>query len=207
MASRAPNGSSISRTSASCARARASATRWRMPPDSSCGRLSAKPVEVHQLEQLVRPAPGVRLRGTPAQLEASSMLPATVSHGNSAASWNIERRVDRRRSTVPAVGWSRPATRLSSVLLPQPEAPTRHTNSPGCARRARPGRGRARASGPSPKPSTRRRSAAGPGMAGTRIRGTCATCRSVWRVVTRPSTSGAALGEEIVQEARGRRCR
>ena len=42
MASSAPNGSSISSTSASCASARASATRWRMPPESSCGRRLAK---------------------------------------------------------------------------------------------------------------------------------------------------------------------
>ena len=33
----------MSRTSASWASARARATRWRMPPDSSCGRLSPKP--------------------------------------------------------------------------------------------------------------------------------------------------------------------
>src|SRR2546422_2311914 len=31
---------------------------------------------------------------------------------------------------APSVGWSRPATRLSSVLLPQPECPIRLTNSP-----------------------------------------------------------------------------
>ena len=43
MASRAPKGSSMSRTSASWAKARAMATRWRMPPDSSKGRLVAKP--------------------------------------------------------------------------------------------------------------------------------------------------------------------
>ena len=39
-------------------------------------------------------------------------------------------RCGRRRRRWPAVGGSRPATRLSSVLLPQPEAPTRQTNSP-----------------------------------------------------------------------------
>ena len=42
IASSAPNGSSMRRTSASCASARARATRWRMPPDSSCGSLSPK---------------------------------------------------------------------------------------------------------------------------------------------------------------------
>src|SRR5262245_48388428 len=34
------------------------------------------------------------------------------------------------RSTVPVVGLSRPATMLSSVLLPQPEWPISVTNSP-----------------------------------------------------------------------------
>src|SRR5260370_16683138 len=34
------------------------------------------------------------------------------------------------RRMVPAVGFSRPATRLSSVLLPQPEWPISVTNSP-----------------------------------------------------------------------------
>src|SRR5580658_7591457 len=58
------------------------------------------------------------------------MLPAAVSHGNSAGSWNISAtRPDA--VTVPAVGWSRPATRLSSVDLPQPDAPIRQVNSPG----------------------------------------------------------------------------
>ena len=36
-ASSAPNGSSISSSGASWISARAIATRWRMPPDSSCG--------------------------------------------------------------------------------------------------------------------------------------------------------------------------
>ena len=43
IASSAPNGSSMSRTSAPCASARARATRCRIPPDSSCGRRSPNP--------------------------------------------------------------------------------------------------------------------------------------------------------------------
>src|ERR1017187_2730989 len=35
----------------------------------------------------------------------------------------------------PDVGWSRPATSDSRVLLPQPEAPIRQTNSPGATDR------------------------------------------------------------------------
>ena len=130
MASSAPNGSSMSSTSASCASARASATRWRMPPESSCGRRLREVAEVHHLEQLVGARPCARARRTPASFSASSTLPRTVSHGNSAASWNIRPVRSACTSTVPGVGWSRPATRLSSVLLPQPDAPSRQTNSP-----------------------------------------------------------------------------
>ncbi len=67
-----------------------------------------------------------RLR-TPRRRRARATLPATVSQGNRAASWNIKA---VRPSTVicPAVGeW--PASRWSIVLFPHPEAPTRHTNS------------------------------------------------------------------------------
>ena len=57
------------------------------------------------------------------------MLPVTVSHGNSADSWNMS---PVRPSTVavPRDGRSRPARMLSNVLFPQPDAPSRHTNSP-----------------------------------------------------------------------------
>src|SRR6185503_16450603 len=39
------------------------------------------------------------------------------------------------RSTCPDVGWSYPASMLSSVVLPQPEGPTIATNSPSMIRR------------------------------------------------------------------------
>ena len=88
MASSAPNGSSISSTSASCDSARASATRWRIPPDSSCGRFLA-----NSLRCTSSSSSSTRtLRssfGTLRSLSARSMLPRAVSHGNSAASWNI----------------------------------------------------------------------------------------------------------------------
>ena len=58
--------------------------------------------------------------------------------------------VARRR--VPAVGWSRPATRLSSVHLPQPEAPTRQTNSPAATSSDDPVEGRHRARRPCRRP-------------------------------------------------------
>ena len=72
---------------------------------------------------------------------ASSMLRSTVSQGNSAASWKSSA---GRPSTeiVPLAGRSRPAMRLSSVVLPQPDAPTRQRNSP--ARTSREMRSRAK---------------------------------------------------------------
>ena len=68
----------------------ASATRWRIPPDSSCGRFVGEIAEVHHLEQVVRARARVRRDGTSASFKASSTLPRAVSHGNSAASWNIK---------------------------------------------------------------------------------------------------------------------
>ena len=66
MASRAPKGSSMSSTSASWAKARAMATRWRMPPESSKGCLSAKPSRWTVLQQLHRPLAALGLAARPA---------------------------------------------------------------------------------------------------------------------------------------------
>src|SRR5690606_35096904 len=72
--------------------------------------------------------------GTPRSFRASSMFLPAVSQGNSACSWNISA---GRPSVVmvPALGRSSPATRLSRVDLPQPDAPSRVTNSPGATSR------------------------------------------------------------------------
>ena len=64
-------------------------------------------------------------RGTPAARSGISMLRAADSHGNSADSWNISATCRPPADTSPAVGWSRPATRFSRVLLPHPDAPIR----------------------------------------------------------------------------------
>ena len=128
IASSAPNGSSIKRMSASWANARARAPRWRMPPDSWCGRLSPNPsrctADTNWSTRARRSA-----FGTPARRSGSSMLAATVSHGKSADSWNIKAGRPAT-STVPDVGVSSPATRLRIVDLPQPDVPIRQTNSP-----------------------------------------------------------------------------
>ena len=88
IASSAPNGSSIRTRSASWARTRASATRWRIPPDSSCGRCSSRPSRCTSGEQLAD-AVGPLGAGTPRRRSARSTLPPTVSHGMRVASWNI----------------------------------------------------------------------------------------------------------------------
>src|SRR5690348_4589342 len=130
IASSAPNGSSISSTSASWASARASATRCRMPPDSWCGRLAPNPVRC-----TVSSSSPVRWRRSalprPRARSASSTLPAAVSHGNSAGSWNMNATRAPPVATSPDVGCSSPATSDSRVDLPQPEAPMRQVNSPG----------------------------------------------------------------------------
>ena len=129
MASRAPKGSSMRRMSASWAKARAMATRWRMPPESSCGRLSPKP---WRWTVWRRCSASLRrsFLGIPRSLSASSMFARTVSQGNSAASWKI-RATRPRRSMVPADGVSRSAMRFSRVLLPHPDAPTRQRSFAG----------------------------------------------------------------------------
>src|SRR3989344_8342734 len=69
-------------------------------------------------------------------------LSLTVFHGNSECCWNTMPRsgpglTTRAPSsfTDPAVGLTKPATQFSSVDLPQPDGPSRHTNSPGCTSR------------------------------------------------------------------------
>ena len=118
MASRAPNGSSISRTSASWANARARATRWRMPPDSSWGRLSAKSLEVHGRSSSSHARAGRSRLGTPAQLEGERDVlghgAATGTAPPPGTSGRV-RPVDRR--PCPRVGVSSPASRFSSVRL------------------------------------------------------------------------------------------
>ena len=134
MASSAPNGSSMSSTSASCASERASATRGasrRRARAAACWRRRVRLTRS-------RSSLGLRVafaRGTLRIFSGELDVARAVSHGNSADSWNISVVRASPASIVPAVGRSRPATRLSRVLLPQPDAPSRHTNSPGATSR------------------------------------------------------------------------
>ena len=65
------------------------ATRWRMPPESSWGRWSYERSRWTRRQELLRPSLAVSARH-PAepQRELDVACPA-VSHGKSAASWNI----------------------------------------------------------------------------------------------------------------------
>jgi hypothetical protein len=81
-ASSADSGSSISNTSGFVARARATDTRWRMPPDSCAGFFSA--AAVSPTMAMYRATRSARWRaGSPANTwsTASAMLSRTVSHG------------------------------------------------------------------------------------------------------------------------------
>ena len=89
MASRAPNGSSISRIRRSWARARARATRWRMPPESSWGRLVAKPSRRTSSSSSLGPGLAGGLADARGGAGPARRCGSTLSQGNSAASWNI----------------------------------------------------------------------------------------------------------------------
>ena len=79
-ASRAPKGSSSRRMSGAGARARAMATRWRMPPESWWGRVSAKAVRpVTPSSSSIRAARSPR--GVRAHSSPKAMFSRTDFHG------------------------------------------------------------------------------------------------------------------------------
>src|SRR5258706_2672304 len=133
-ASSAPNGSSSSSTFGSIASARAMPTRCFMPPEIWCGYwCSAWERPTSSSTSCVRSF----RRSWKTRSTARWTFSKHVSHGSSEWFWNTTPRSGPGPSMcfsasrmVPAVGFSRPATRLSSVLLPQPECPISVTNSP-----------------------------------------------------------------------------
>src|SRR3954463_10861458 len=139
ISSSAANGSSISSTAGSSARARASDTRCCMPPDSWCGYLVSNPVRPTTRISSSILAPS---RGAPrpaARSRSRPMLLATLSQGIRFACWNTRPMRPAWRKlrgatppivTIPRVGAIRSATTLSKVLLPQPDGPTSETNAP-----------------------------------------------------------------------------
>ena len=140
------------------------ATRWRMPPESCSGRCVGELGEPHDAEQLVDPLGAVGLRPSRRTRGRRRCSPRTdlpreqrvgLEHHPAVGPGPDDEvavdRAPRRRSAV-----SSPPTMLSSVDLPQPDAPTMHTSSPASTcevdrRRGRPPSGSRRRPGtPSP---------------------------------------------------------
>src|SRR5688572_15622702 len=161
-ASSAPNGSSSSSILGSMARARAMPTRCFMPPEISCGYLCAACERPTRSSAALVLSFSFSFLSSKTRSIARCTFSKQVSQGSSEWFWNTTPRsgpgppISRSaRISAPAVGCNRPATRLSSVDLPQPEWPIRDTNSPRSTIRSTP----AMASKPSkliPTPSMRR---------------------------------------------------
>ena len=155
--SSAENGSSISRISASVAKARARPTRCCMPPESSCAYLSAQleSPTIASFSSTIRARSGF---GMPRSSRPNSTFWRTVRQGSNANCWNTVETVRMRnsRSTVgvhrvtstraPACSTSTlpRATLLSRLMarstvdLPDPESPIRTQSSPRSTERLMP---------------------------------------------------------------------
>ncbi|GKT26564.1 hypothetical protein AVHM3334_21370 [Acidovorax sp. SUPP3334] len=145
-ASSAPSGSSISNTSGSLASTRAMPTRCCMPPESCHTGEFANASNPTNASVSVATARRVS-RGTPRSRKPSATLSITLSQGISACFWNTTprsapgpRTTRPPKAMCPAEACVKPAMQLSSVVLPQPEAPRATTNSPAAMSRSTPAR-------------------------------------------------------------------
>ena len=124
--SSAENGSSISSTSGSTASARASATRWRWPPESWCGQRSARSPRPDERQHLARLGAGARRADSAAALEPEGDVGDHAPPRQQARILEHQRhrraaaRPRRRSRTVPALGCASPISTRSSVDLPTP---------------------------------------------------------------------------------------
>ena len=136
MASSALNGSSINRMPGSLTSARQIDTRWRMPPESWCGRCCSKACRPTERSRVI-----ARWRtgsiGMRAMRAGNSTFSSTVFQGSRVGSWNMMPTSSRGpvigcSATIsrPSLMSSRPAQIIKSVLLPQPLGPRIETNSP-----------------------------------------------------------------------------
>ncbi len=142
--SSAENASSMSRTSVSAASARASPTRWRMPPESCEGR---SPPTRRARRGRARCGPSRRSAlPTPWISRGYAALSSTVRWGRSAKCWKTIDTCLRRSariclasawarsvppsSTCPDVGFHSPLSMRMSVDLPEPERPMTTKISP-----------------------------------------------------------------------------
>ena len=117
--------------------AAASETRLRMPPESWCGWWFSKPASPTRRSHS-RASVSAVFFGTPWNSGPIATFPSTVFHGSSASVWNMKLVPLAMPSTgrpptltLPSLGLSRPATRVSVVDLPHPEGPTTAQNRPG----------------------------------------------------------------------------
>src|SRR3984957_14778600 len=155
--SRAENGSSISRMSASVAKARARPTRCCMPPDNSWPNLPAHWVKptMASLSATILSICSFGMRRSSSPKPTFSL---TVRHGNSANCWNtMAMRLVRsirsssalqcatsmapspwRTSTLPRATLLRPLTARRIVDLPDPDRPIRTQISLGSMERGTP---------------------------------------------------------------------
>ena len=119
--------------------ARASATRWRWPPDRLLGLRSAR-TAISKDFRMCCTRWAISAFG---RFSISSPKPtclATVMCGNRAKSWNIMAMSrchgGSRVASLPPIrmspssGSSRPAMQRKVVVLPQPDGPSRQTNWP-----------------------------------------------------------------------------
>ena len=134
ISSRAEKGSSISRSGGSWASALAMLTRWSIPPERWWGRLASWP-----------PSPKSRRRSPAGKPARRAMRWVNRTSSTARFQGRTAGRCDTRPSrrcrraapagsgpiqTSPVEGDSRSATMRSRVVLPQPDGPTRATNSP-----------------------------------------------------------------------------
>jgi hypothetical protein len=106
---------------------RRNATRWRMPPDSSCGRARSKPSRPNAANSGRARSRACRGLAPPTR-GASAALSIALIHGSRRSRWGM--RTAGADCTVPVSGACRPQTSSSSVVLPQPLGPTTATVSP-----------------------------------------------------------------------------
>ena len=142
LASRLDSGSSISTSGGSTTIARAIATRCCWPPESWPGSLSLLAVEAHHARAPRRPCARSRPCGRRCMLEAEADVLAhahvreqrvVLEHHAEAAllrARSVSMRVVVEPDAAARSAGNRPARQLSVVDLPQPDGPSRATNSP-----------------------------------------------------------------------------
>ena len=116
-----------------------------MPPDSSSGYASSKPLRPTSSICCLARAIASVLVMLPCASTPKMTLPRTVRHGRSPGCWNTIARsrpglLISRPSSVrlpPAIGM-RPSTAFRNVVLPHPDGPTIARSSPGRTSRSTP---------------------------------------------------------------------